>query len=51
MMLSGTVGLFIGAVVLALGIPKDNSLERMVVSSDPEVATALAFKELFPAMP
>ena len=36
------------AVVLALGIPKDNSLERMVVSSDPEVATALAFKELFP---
>jgi predicted RND superfamily exporter protein len=33
---------------LAIGIPRDNSLENMVVSSDPDVAASHEFERLFP---
>jgi predicted RND superfamily exporter protein len=36
------------AVFLAQGIPRDNSLEHMVVSSDPDVAASREFERLFP---
>ncbi len=36
------------AAFLAVGIPRDNSLERMVVSSDPDVAASREFERLFP---
>ncbi len=39
------------ALVLALRIPKDNALERMVVASNPEVAATREFQKVFPDMP
>jgi predicted RND superfamily exporter protein len=36
------------AASLAIGIPRDNSLENMVVSSDPDVAASREFERLFP---
>jgi predicted RND superfamily exporter protein len=36
------------AAFLAVGIPRDNSLENMVVSSDPDVAASREFERLFP---
>jgi uncharacterized protein len=36
-----------GALWLALGIPRDNSLERMIVASNPEVAATREFQRLF----
>jgi len=41
----------IAAAWLALDIPRDNSLENMVVSSDPEVAASREFEKLFPDRP
>ncbi len=37
-----------GAVWLALQVPRDNSVENMVVSSDPEVAACREFEAVFP---
>lgn len=37
-----------GAVLFAVKVPRDSSLERMVVSSDPEVAACREFQEVFP---
>lgn len=37
-----------GAAFLAFDIPRDNSIERMVVSTDPEVALSRQFQEIFP---
>jgi predicted RND superfamily exporter protein len=39
------------ALVLALCIPKDIALERMVVASNPEVAATREFRKVFPDMP
>ncbi len=36
------------AAFLATDIPRDNSIERMVVSTDPEVAASHRFQEIFP---
>ena len=38
----------IGAGFLAVGIPRDNSLENLVVSSDPDVAASHEFEGIFP---
>ena len=38
----------IGAGFLAVDIPRDNSLENLVVSSDPDVAASKDFEEIFP---
>ena len=37
-----------GAAVLAFQVPRDNSIERMVVASDPEVTECQRFQEIFP---
>jgi uncharacterized protein len=37
-----------GALYLALQIPQDNAIERMVVDSDPAVAATRAFHKVFP---
>ena len=39
------------ALVLALRIPKDSALERMVVASNAEVAATREFQKVFPDMP
>jgi uncharacterized protein len=39
------------ALVLALRIPRDNAIERMVVDSDHEVAVTREFQRVFPEMP
>lgn len=39
------------ALLFAFGIPRDNSLENMVVASDPDVAAAKEFERLFPERP
>jgi predicted RND superfamily exporter protein len=36
------------AAFLAVGIPRDNSLENLVVSSDPDVTAAREFEKIFP---
>jgi uncharacterized protein len=36
------------ALILALRVPSDNSIDRMVVASDPDVAATRAFQEVFP---
>jgi len=36
------------AALLAMDIPRDNSLENMVVSSDPDVAASHEFERIFP---
>ena len=36
------------AAILASDIPRDNSLENMVVSSDPDVAASHEFEQIFP---
>jgi len=36
------------AALLASDIPRDNSLENMVVSSDPDVAASHEFERIFP---
>ena len=36
------------AAMLAFDIPRDNSIENMVVASDPEVAVSHEFSALFP---
>jgi hypothetical protein len=36
------------ALYLALRVPKDNSIERMVVASDPDVAATREFQRIFP---
>jgi predicted RND superfamily exporter protein len=38
----------VAAAILAFDIPRDNSLENMVVSSDPDVAASREFERLFP---
>ncbi len=38
----------IGAGFLAVDIPRDNSLENLVVSSDPDVAASHEFEKIFP---
>ncbi|HEX7485829.1 MAG TPA: MMPL family transporter [Vicinamibacterales bacterium] len=40
-----------GAVLLALRIPKDNTIDRMVVASDPAVAATREFHRIFPERP
>jgi len=40
-----------GALVLALRVPDDNALERMVVASNPDVAATREFQRLFPETP
>ncbi len=40
-----------GALALALRIPSDSSLERMVVDSHPDVAATRAFQRIFPERP
>jgi predicted RND superfamily exporter protein len=37
-----------GAAMLAVQVPRDTSLERMVVSSDPDVAASRRFEQVFP---
>jgi len=37
-----------GAIFLALDVGRDNSLENMVVASDPDVAACRSFLEIFP---
>ena len=38
----------VGAAFLAVDIPRDNSLENLVVSSDPDVAASHEFEKVFP---
>jgi predicted RND superfamily exporter protein len=38
----------VGAGFLAVDIPRDNSLENLVVSSDPDVAASHEFEKIFP---
>ncbi len=38
----------VGAGFLAMDIPRDNSLENLVVSSDPDVAASREFEKIFP---
>jgi len=38
----------VGAGLLAVDIPRDNSLENLVVSSDPDVAASHEFEKIFP---
>jgi predicted RND superfamily exporter protein len=45
------VAVVAGAARLAMDIPRDNSLENMVVSSDPDVAASHEFDRLFPDKP
>ena len=40
-----------GALILALRIPKDNALERMVVASNPDVTATREFQRVFPEKP
>lgn len=40
-----------GALVLALGIPRDNAVERMVVAGNPDVQATREFHRLFPEKP
>jgi hypothetical protein len=40
-----------GALWLALGIPRDSSLDRMIVDSNPQVAATRAFQRLFREQP
>lgn len=40
-----------GALVLALGIPRDNAVERMVVAGNPDVQATREFQRLFPEKP
>ncbi len=40
-----------GALVLALRIPRDNALERMVVAGNPDVLATREFQRLFPEQP
>ena len=42
------VVLVVGAGFLAVDIPRDNSLENLVVSSDPDVAASHEFEKIFP---
>lgn len=40
-----------GALILALRIPSDSALERMVVDSNPDVAATRQFQAIFPELP
>ena len=40
-----------GALLLALGIPRDSALERMVVAGNPDVLATREFQRLFPERP
>jgi len=37
-----------GALMVALRIPKDNALERMVVAANPDVVATREFQRVFP---